>query len=143
VRVLRRQNNRKAHAGANNTALRAAYGHPDGLSCKWAIWPTRTLNLHNPSIGETSVSASAIAFFIVKEPAKPKPKPKPKAKPRLTKHDQAACRAYFKASTLERKVILHSQVDTEHQDKLAARRAWRQSYQRQYRALRAMATIIL
>jgi hypothetical protein len=80
------------------------------------------------------------AFFLVKEPTKPKAKP---LRSGLSKHDQAAIRAYFRADPVERKRLLLNQVDMEHQAKLDARRAWRRSYQRQYRAMAALATVIL
>jgi hypothetical protein len=69
-----------------------------------------------------------------------------KAKPHragLNKHDQAAIRAYQRASAAERKVLLHNQVSAEEQSKLDARRAWRRNYMRQYRAMRLMGTILL
>jgi hypothetical protein len=82
------------------------------------------------------------AFFIVKPPPERKAKAKP-SRSGLSKSERTAVTAFLRADKVERKRILHNQVDTEHQDKLAARRAWRRSYQRQYRAMVALATVIL
>jgi hypothetical protein len=85
-------------------------------------------------------SSSAIAFFIVKEPAKPKAKSRQSG---LSKSDRAAVSAYVRADAIERKRLLRNQVTAENQAKLIARRAWRRGYQAQYRAMRMLATVIL
>jgi hypothetical protein len=83
-----------------------------------------------------------ISFFMTA----PKPKRKPKPPPSRTasnKREQAAIRTYFQASADERKAILHAQAAKEQKERLIARRAWRRGYQRQYRAMAAMATVII
>jgi hypothetical protein len=84
------------------------------------------------------------AFFLVKEPTKPKAKPEAKPRrPGLNKYDQAAIRAYQRASPAERKALLRDQVTAEEQAKFDAFRRHRRDYMAQYRAMRRMATCII
>jgi hypothetical protein len=92
------------------------------------------------------MSASAISFFNTKPeltPAERKARAKAKAKVRLTKAEQAAIRGYLHADATGRKAILHEQASKRQKAKLLARRKWRKSYQAHYRAMAAMAVVIL
>jgi hypothetical protein len=87
------------------------------------------------------------SFFMTK-PAKPtaderKAKARATAKANLTKADQAAIRGYLHADATARKAILLDQATKRQKAKLLAGRKWRRAYQAQYRAMAAMATVII
>jgi hypothetical protein len=84
-----------------------------------------------------------LSFFMTKPKAERKPKPATANKASLNKADQAACRAYFKADPDQRKAILLDQATKREKARLVARRKWRKAYQRQYRAMAAMATVFI
>jgi hypothetical protein len=88
---------------------------------------------------------SAIAFFLTSNGKPPRRAKPPTVPPRsgLTKADEAEIRAYFQASADERKAILHAQAVQAQKDKLVARRKWRRNYQRRYRDMAAMASVII
>ena len=84
-----------------------------------------------------------ISFFLTKPAPKRKPEPEDDARARLTKAECATVRAYFAASPDDRKRILRSQANEDEKAKLTARRRWRREYQRRYREMQTMATLIL
>jgi hypothetical protein len=89
---------------------------------------------------------SQVTFFLTagKAPRKAKAKPPATARAGLTKQDRAAVKAYLGASPAERKLILRADgINSGKIIDLNARRAWRRSYMRQYRALKSLGTVRL
>jgi hypothetical protein len=91
-------------------------------------------------------ASSAISFFNTKPPLSPaerRAKDKAARKAANTKAEKAAIRAFLHADAPTRKQMLLDQAETERKAKLVARRKWRKAYQRQYRAMAAMATVFI
>jgi hypothetical protein len=92
---------------------------------------------------------SAVTAFFIQKPtpaerkAAAKARAKATAKANLTKAEEAAIRGYLHADATARKAILLKQAENEQKARIVARRKWRKAYQRQYRALAAMATVII
>jgi hypothetical protein len=84
-----------------------------------------------------------LSFFMTRLKVERKPKRATANKASLNRADQAACRAYFKADPDQRKAILLDQATKRQKARLLARRKWRKAYQAQYRAMAAMATVII
>jgi hypothetical protein len=94
------------------------------------------------------VSASAVSFFIpeptpAERKAKARGKAKAAAKVRLTKAEEAAIRGYQHADAPTRKAMLLDQAEKDRKARIIARRKWRKGYMRRYRAMAAMATVII
>jgi hypothetical protein len=92
--------------------------------------------------------STVTAFFIHKptaaeRKARAKAKARATAKANLTKAEEAAIRRYFHADATGRKAMLLQQADNERKARIVARRKWRKAYQRQYRAMAAMASVII
>jgi hypothetical protein len=84
-----------------------------------------------------------ISFFLSKPKPKQKPKPDPERRSGLSKREQAEIRGYLRADSTERKAIVHAQTAKEQKAALIARRKWRRTYQAHYRAMAAMAVVII
>jgi hypothetical protein len=89
-----------------------------------------------------------ISFFIPKptaaeRKATAKAKARATAKANLTKAEEAAIRGYLHADATARKAMLLKQAENERKARIVARRKWRKAYQRQYRAMAAMAAVII